>query len=361
MRNVIPYLLKNLFLRQPTYTVMFVTNRCNLKCRMCFYTKQPKCMELTLDEIKRLAKSMPPQWFLMLTGGEPFLRNDIAEIASTFYDQGTMNIHFSTNGTLTEKVIKDIKAIATYARDSHIIVTTSLDGPKDIHDSIRRVAGAYDKTLATTRALVDLKKDYQNLGVAVNFTLSAFNQHCWKETIDFVKTNLQVDAVNIGMTRGSTSDPSAKNFDIKNYWMAQRYIIRTGSRQYFPPMLRFMAKFKDIVQFENIYRIASGDIPPNYHCMAGRIFNVITENGDVYPCEMLNRKMGNLREYDMNFRKLWENPAAKDIRRYIDTRKCLCTYECAMTASLASNWSTTGQFLRFLTQYRRKIKEYYDV
>lgn len=361
MRKAFPALVKNLFLKRPTYTVFFVTRRCNLNCKMCFYTGQPAGNELTLDEIRRLAKNLPPQWFLMLTGGEPFLRKDIADIAAAFYEQGTINLHFSTNGTLTEATLAGIRSVASYARQSRILVVTSLDGPKELHDSIRRMDGAFDKTVTTTRELVHLKKDFPNLGVAVNFTLSAYNQHCWQETLDFIRRDLHVDAINIGLTRGDTNAPEAKQYDVNNYWKAHRYLIQTNRRDYFSPLLRVLALFKDVVQIETIYQIASGHPPPYYRCLAGRAFNVISEEGDVYPCEMLHQKMGNLRETGMDFQKILNSAGAQAIRRHIASRKCLCTYECAMTASLAASGRTCVQFLEFLLHYRKKTREHYHV
>ncbi|MDD5679105.1 MAG: radical SAM protein [Kiritimatiellae bacterium] len=359
MRNTFPALVKNLFLKQPTFTVFFVTHRCNLNCKMCFYTGRPAGNELTLDEIRGLAKSLPPQWFMMLTGGEPFLRSDIVDIAAAFYDQGTMNLHFSTNGTLTDLTLASVRKIAAYARHSRVLVVTSIDGPKDLHDAIRRKAGAFDQTVSTTRELVKMKKDYSNLGVAVNMTLSAYNQHCWKETIDFIRRDLHVDATNIGLTRGETSDPESKQYDLENYWKAHRYLIQANRRDYLSPLLRVLALFKDVAQIENIYKIATGHPPPYYRCMAGRVFNVITEDGDVYPCEMLHQKMGNLRDVNMDFQQIWKSAPAKAVRRYIAARKCLCTYECAMTASLAASGGTCGQFLDFILHYRKKTREYY--
>lgn len=327
---------------------------------MCFYPTQEKRNELTLDEIRKLAKSMPPQWFLMLTGGEPFLRDDIAEIAGAFYDRGAIGIHFSTNGFLVGKTLDRVRAIAEYCKESTVIIDTSIDGPEELHDSIRQTKGAFRKTVETTRELVEMKQTLPNLGVAVNFTLSAYNQNCWKDVVDFAREDLKVDAVNIGLTRGNTREEGAGEFDIGEYWKAHRYLIKTNRRQFFAPTARWLAMFKDVAQIENIYKIANSNPPGYYRCLAGRVFNVITEEGDVFPCEMLDRKMGSLRAVDMDFEKIIESDAAKEIIEYISKRECLCTYECAMTASLAASFGTAGQFIDFLLHYRQKTREYYD-
>ncbi|GAF91896.1 unnamed protein product, partial [marine sediment metagenome] len=216
------------------------------------------------------------------------------------------------------------------------------------------------KTVQTISELVNMKKSLPNLGVAVNFTLSSYNQDCWKDVIDFANDELGVDTINIGLTRGKTREKDAKVFNLENYWKAHRYLIKTNRRLYFSPLLRWLTLFKDTVQVENIFKIANGKPPAYYKCLAGRVFSVITDQGDVYPCEMLNRKMGNLRDVDMDFMKIWESRKAQEIRQYISRRECLCTYECAMTASLATSFITVGQFVDFLIHYKQKTQEYYN-
>ncbi len=66
----------------PSYLILFVNNICQLRCDMCFYwdSMQVKTTQLTLEEIEKLAKSLPNLLQLTLTGGEPSLRKDLPEI-----------------------------------------------------------------------------------------------------------------------------------------------------------------------------------------------------------------------------------------------------------------------------------------
>ncbi|MGE5837868.1 MAG: radical SAM protein [Acidobacteriota bacterium] len=353
MRATLPALTKNLFLKRPTSNVLFVTNRCNLDCLMCFYTEREKRDELTVDEIGRLARSLPPQWYIMFTGGEPFVRGDIADIAAHFYDRGALNLHFSTNATFRSRTLEGVGQIARYASDARVIVVTSIDGPRDVHDEIRAMPGVFDKTVATVRELIRMKRDLPNLGVVANFTFSAFNQLYWRETIDYLRRDLGVDTVNIGLVRGKTKDARAKDVDIERYREAQHYLVATHNRRtYFSPALKRLAVLKEVMQADNIVRIRRHQAPPGYRCLAGRVFNVITETGDVYPCEMLSRKIGNLRDVGMDFMKLWNSDEAGRIRTYIDRRECLCSYECAMGASIAASFGTAARLIDVAMRYR---------
>ena len=74
-------------------------------------------------------------------------------------------------------------------------------------------------------------------------------------------------------------------------------------------------------------------------CHAGSLFGVITASGDVFPCEILEDKLiGNLRDYGMNFSDLWRSQKKEEIKNFILDNKCNCTYECALSYNVLSNW-----------------------
>ena len=88
--------------------------------------------------------------------------------------------------------------------------------------------------------------------------------------------------------------------------------------------------------YENI---ASTYLVPKFisHCHAGSTFGVINADGKVYPCEILDKPLGSLRDYDLNFMKLWKDKAAKDTKKWIKDTKCNCTYECAWSFNILGN------------------------
>lgn len=72
-------------------------------------------------------------------------------------------------------------------------------------------------------------------------------------------------------------------------------------------------------------------------CYAGALSAVISEEGDVYACEMLDTKIGNLREAGYDLGKLWEQERARAMRSFIRDTKCFCTHECNMSINLLFN------------------------
>jgi len=71
-------------------------------------------------------------------------------------------------------------------------------------------------------------------------------------------------------------------------------------------------------------------------CYAGRLNAFIDAYGDVLPCELLEYRFGNLRDYDFDFKRLWTEPKNKKIRSFIEKR-CFCTHSCIMLTNILFN------------------------
>ncbi|MDI6738342.1 MAG: radical SAM protein, partial [Nanoarchaeota archaeon] len=89
-------------LKTPINLTLYVTNKCNANCRHCFYKSELNIEkeEISLSQIEKIAKTLKhPLATLMLSGGEPFLRNDIVEVCKIFLKHNkTRRITISTNG-----------------------------------------------------------------------------------------------------------------------------------------------------------------------------------------------------------------------------------------------------------------------
>ena len=100
--------------KEPISLVHFVTNRCNARCSFCFIDfDDPKTFshELSLEEIEKLTKNLGKSLLnVNLTGGEPFARKDLTEIAKSYLSNSTIqSIYVTTNASLPER----IKSFAT--------------------------------------------------------------------------------------------------------------------------------------------------------------------------------------------------------------------------------------------------------
>ena len=115
-----------------------VTYRCNAKCTMCNIWKYPskKEEEITLSDIERL----PKMSFTNITGGEPFLREDLEEIIKIIRKK-TKRIVISTNGYFTDRIVH----LAEKYKD--IGIRISIEGLPKVNDELRGIKNGFDRGL----------------------------------------------------------------------------------------------------------------------------------------------------------------------------------------------------------------------
>src|SRR4030043_2275910 len=115
-----PYRYRNLsvFLpvkrNAPVYCLFEITNRVNIRCRMCSLWKRgDKQKELSFAQIEKIVKNLEKLGVFMvsITGGEPFMRDDLADIIHMFKQHGFV-VRVLTNGTISseDKIAKVMDA-----------------------------------------------------------------------------------------------------------------------------------------------------------------------------------------------------------------------------------------------------------
>ncbi|MEW5782202.1 MAG: heme d1 biosynthesis radical SAM protein NirJ [Pseudomonadota bacterium] len=157
-------------LRQPPGPVVIwnLIRRCNLTCKHCYSISADKDFagELSTDEVLRVLEDLRAFKVpaLILSGGEPLLRPDFFTIAQQCKALGFFTA-LSSNGTLIDA--KMMEKIVPVGFD---YVGISLDGLGETHDRFRRLAGAFDQSLAAIRLCRDA-----GLKIGVRFTLTQDN------------------------------------------------------------------------------------------------------------------------------------------------------------------------------------------
>ncbi len=340
--------------KTPIHLTFFLTRRCNARCSFCFYLSEhnrsgDRDTELSLEEIKKVSSSLGNLMWLAFSGGEIFLRDDIVEVTRVFYDKNRPAIIlFPTNGLMTD-VIKDrITAILEYCKNSTVVVKLSLEGPEPVHDDIRGMGGSFQKTMKTYHALGELIDIYPNFELGINTVFCSKNQDDMDGVVEFVGTLDKIKTHTVSLIRGTVSDDRFKDIDIEKYnktidKLAANLRARTSN------IYRFKgAKLKaaqDILQRRIIHETIvrkEQQIP----CYAGRLNLVLTESGDVYPCESFNMKMGNVRESGYDMGNILRSGKAEDVMGFIQSSKCFCTHECYLMTNILFNPRMYPELLR---------------
>ncbi len=326
----------------PLQFIFFITSKCNLRCRHCFYAEKLNKSEneLSIEEIEKMSHTMNDLLWFSMTGGEPFLREDIAQIAEIFYHNNKFNLlTISTNGLLQNSIIHSVCEICKKCKNGHLVIYVSLDGLEETHNKIRRTHDGFKKALETIQELKKLKRDFKNLNVATVTTCIAENQKEMKDLALFLKDKVRPDTITINVIRGKPRSGPLGEINLRYYFdfiKVQEEGWSTGDLGYFNFFGRILHQRRELLQKKIVSTVFNENkyvIP----CQAGNISCVMTETGDLYPCEILNKTIGNIRDVNYDFQKLWHSDRAEEIRQFITDTKCYCTYECAITTNILFN------------------------
>ena len=328
------------FLRpsQVGYLILFVTNRCNFRCDFCFYydeiEKGEKADELSLDEIGKLAAGIGPLLQLSLTGGEPFLRSDFTELTSIMLDHTqALRVTVPTNASLTDKMVAYLEELLPRYPDTSFRLAFSIEGIGDEHDRLRSMPGSYQKVQESYAAISPLRQRFDNFALECNSVFSAGSETTLIPTIKHLAKEFRFDSISVTYARGNIKDPELQKISKQRYRETNDFIMGLDKRRkkgLIYPVVRGIAEVtRDIMmrtEFDGEF------VTP---CMGGKKLIVVSETGDVLPCEILGKTMGNLRDFDFALYDLLAEPANRDLLKWIEESECKCSFECALAANVA--------------------------
>lgn len=283
---------------------LHLTERCNLRCKHCYQTVNMQD-EMSLAEIKALiseVSGMLKDWEEIygikfspganVTGGEPFLRQDIFEILNEFTEEG-FETYLLSNGTLiTSDKAKSLAGLGVKG------VQVSIEGPKEIHEGIRG-NGSFSSSLNGIKHLLDAR-----IEVTMNATLSDMNAPYF---MDIVKLAYSLGVQKLGFSR---LVPSGRGAIMLNR-MLKTETVKELYREIFSLNTNgLMIITGDPVasQMKSPINVTSSEATPSGGCAAGVSGLTILPDGTVTPCRRLPVSIGNVRKDSL--REIW---AASDV------------------------------------------------
>jgi len=313
----------------PPFLILFINSICNLTCEHCFYWRNLNQRDdLKVEEIFALARDLGRIENLNLSGGEPFLRTEFAEICRFFIqNNGVEQIYVPTNGYFTERTIKALKNIFEEKSLKLFVCELSIDGMPEYHDRFRGNPKSFEKLLETYEALAELQASEPRLRIHSISTVTSENIDEIKRLTTYLYERCPaMDHHNLALIRGERKNQSLVIPNLVAYEQLYQYAKRLWApreeKRYgslVEPMLQW-AKVKTAQQQTQV-------VP----CRAGIMTGVVYANGDVSFCEM-HPPLGNLRQ--KSFREIWSSPQAEALRRSVHANECWCTNEVFLWPSI---------------------------
>ncbi len=322
---------------------VIVTYRCNARCTMCNRYKAPSRPEeeISLETIKKL----PNMYFTNITGGEPFIREDLPDIVRELYKKSD-RIVISTNGFFTDRIIKLCEEFP------NVGIRISIEGLEETNNKIRGLEDGFNRGYSTLKKLVEMKHPDVGFGMTVQdanakdlvalynlsnelnmefATASLHNSFYFVEAKNIIKDRMMVGKEFENLINELLKSNSPKkwfrayfNYGLINYIFGQKRLL--------PCDMAFDTFFID-------------------------------PYGDVMPCNGTKDKevMGNLNE--QSWEELWKSEQAEKVREKVRH----CDRQCWMIGSVSpamhkyiwvpTLWVIKHKFLRFYKKQKYSMFE----
>lgn len=314
----------------PPFLILFINSVCNMRCDHCFYWDSlNRKTDLTFEELSALSRSLGPLENLNLSGGEPFLRPEFAEICAEFIrNNRTRQIFCPTNGYFTEKTETQLRQVLRLADLDLFTAELSLDGMTGFHDRFRGKPGSFARILETYDMLVTLQSRDPRLQIHAITTATADNIGEIVQLSEFLYERCpQMSRHNIALLRGERKRATILGPPAFEYAEAARKVSHMWAARKDRAAAHLIDPILHWAKAET--RRMNAQVVP---CRAGILTAVVYANGDVSLCEQ-QPPLGNLRH--QSFLQIWHSPEAIQLRRRIWDNQCCCTNEIFLWSSLA--------------------------
>ncbi len=319
----------------PVILNILITSVCDMRCVHCFFTeelddKPRKKLQMTTEQLQRVSETLGGKLpILIIAGGEPFTRKDLPEVVRAFYENNQLeSVYLMSNGQIQKRIIPDVTRILEECPNLNVTVALGVDGLKDEHEKIRQKPGSWDNVIGTARQLQSIQQEIPRLDVQTCTCFMNSNQDRIFEWYDFLRYDLKPDKINVNYIRPPSARPEELKIDLNRYRKLSQMIDDDSRRglikNHYKGNGGYFKAAVDIYMHEMIARTEEQQ-KAQLRCFAGTTGGVIYDEGTVSSCENLD-PVGNLRDYDWNFRSLWSSPELAARRDKIK-QGCYCTHE----------------------------------
>ncbi len=299
----------------PTDVSIITTYRCQMRCQMCNIWQHPtdKTKEITAKDLAGL----PTFKFVNITGGEPFLRDDLAEIVDVLFSK-TPRIVISTSGWHVTRII------ALAEKFPNIGIRVSIEGLEQKNDELRGRPGGFQRGLTTLKTLKKMGIKDIGFGITVSNNNSSDMLALYELSQELGMEFATAAFHNSYYLHKYDNEIRNAAEVIENFRILINRLLKENH-----PKSWFRAFFN--LGLINYMQGGKRMLP----CEAGMVNFFIDPYGEVYPCNGLEeefwlRSMGNIRSVE-SFEEIWFSDRAEEVRKMVRT----CPKNCWMVGTAA--------------------------
>ena len=318
-----------------------VCDRCNARCVMCHRWRKDGREEISAEKIREVFSGslFSRVEEVNLHGGEPTLRQDLAEICGIIQAgcPRLKRIWISSNGFGTERVTRraaEILRALDFRKLDRLEINISIDGLGETHDRIRGVPGGFNQCLETVRALLKMSES-NPLRVSIGTVIQPWNLPYLDDITELAKS--------LGVPSFFQPLASDKFFNIRD---DNVLAFRNGDKSALEEFVR--------------EKLAPGASPTSFYwrdflgiaqgrkrkspCAFDRCVLSLYPTGEILPCSQEDWILfGNV--YEQPAEKIWFGPRAREIRRRMKKEVCpTCPSYCGVEFSLRKEFFTYAAF-----------------
>lgn len=274
------------------------------------------------------------------------MRRDLSEIFEALCENCHPSVvNIPSNGLLSPIIESQVRKMLEKNFDTNFTLNLSLDGVGDKHEKIRGIPGNFAKVLDTYERVRKLKAEFPRLQIGIHTVISKHNIDDAVAVYEFAKTlapdsyitevaEHRTELFNIDNDITPEADAYAKFADELSKHIRSDYLhskknvskVTQGFRlEYYKLAAQVLKEKRQVIP-----------------CYAGYASCQITPFGDVWPCCILgyDQPMGNLRETNYKFKKIWNSKRAEDVRKYIRGKNCACPLANAHYTNILCNFTS---------------------
>ncbi len=287
-----------------------ITYRCNARCKMCNTWKYPSnpSEEISPSDLEKIPSGLR---FVNITGGEPFIREDIDDFVKVLHRK-TSRIVISTNGYFTDRILQ-------FARKNRDVgIRVSLEGFSAVNDRLRGIRDGFERGLKT---LVELQAmGHKDIGFGITLSDDNFNDLIpLFHLSEGLKMEFATAAVHNSYYFHKEDNEIRRQDEMVSALEKLVNELLSTNR----PKNWFRAYFNH--GLINYVRGGKRLLP----CLAGTILFFIDPYGEVFPCNAMAESFGNIK--NMSWDSIWNGARADEIREKVRN----CPKNCWMIGSVA--------------------------